>query len=179
MLTKIVKHFRDRRRHLREHRIKERAILRFASKHAVRQLVETGTYLGEMVEAMRGHFSRIYSIELSADLAVAAKKRFAHDTSVEIIQGDSGKVLERLVPKLDSKALFWLDGHYSGGVTALGDAVTPIQAELGHILASPLHHVILIDDARLFGSDPGYPTVESLKIGSRKLTREGDILVLE
>ena len=65
--------------------------------------------------------------------------------------------------RLDRPALFWLDGHYSAGITARGDRDTPVLDELRHILsAQEARHVIVIDDAREFGVDPGYPTAEEL-----------------
>jgi len=65
--------------------------------------------------------------------------------------------------RLQQPALFWLDGHYSGEVTAKGDKNTPIYEELTHIWNAPdLGHVILIDDARCFGREAGYPSLEEL-----------------
>ena len=48
-----------------------------------------------------------------------------------------------------------MDGHYSGGSTALSDV--PILAELAAVLGAPIDHVVLIDDARLFDGTDGYP----------------------
>ena len=84
--------------------------------------------------------------------------------NVELIQGDSGEELASLVTSLKGPALFWLDGHYSGGDTARGEEDTPIYKELGHILGcGETGHVIIIDDAHLFGVDPSYPTMEELE----------------
>jgi len=53
--------------------------------------------------------------------------------------------------------------NFSGGVTAQGEKDTPIYEELAHIFGSRENrHVIIIDDARLFGTDPAYPTIEAL-----------------
>ncbi|MCZ7616643.1 MAG: hypothetical protein M5T52_24530 [Ignavibacteriaceae bacterium] len=82
---------------------------------------------------------------------------------MEIINGDSGKLLKQLVAKISDPAIFWLDGHYSGFETAKGDIETPIKQELGAILNSELNHIILIDDARLFIGQNDYPTIEELK----------------
>ncbi|MDB6079785.1 MAG: hypothetical protein JWO82_3532, partial [Akkermansiaceae bacterium] len=96
----------------------------------------------------------------------AAVQRFRSEPRIEILHGDSGKVLSELVPKLNGPALFWLDGHYSAGNTARGDKDTPVMEELGHIFARPeFKCVILIDDARLFEgkSDQVYPSVAEVK----------------
>lgn len=80
---------------------------------------------------------------------------------MEILYDDSGKLMPTIVTGLSSPALFWLDGHYSGGVTARGDMETPVSAELQAILASPIAgHVILIDDVRCFDGSHDYPHLD-------------------
>lgn len=134
-----------------------------ARKYGLRVLVETGTYRGDTIQALRNDFARIYSIELSPALFAQAQDRFRSAPNVELIHGDSGEKLADLMRRLDQPALFWLDGHYSAGITAKGDKITPIFEELGHIFSAPPRpHAIVIDDARLFGTDPGYPTLEEL-----------------
>jgi hypothetical protein len=145
------------------HIIKQRALKQMADQFRLTVLVETGTFHGAMVQAMKGVFDRIYSIELSASLAQRAMDRFAGQDQIEIIQGDSGVELEALMSRIDQPALFWLDGHYSAGETARGEKDTPIFEELKHIYSAPnLGHVVMIDDARCFGAEPSYPTLEEL-----------------
>ena len=165
------------------HVVKQRVIKRFAETYGLSILVETGTYQGVMVEAMKFHFDRIYSIELSNELYEKARLRFSSDKRIEIIHGDSGVQLGELVRKIDRPAVFWLDGHYSGGVTARGDKDTPIYEELSHIFSSQIiGHVVLIDDARCFGNSPAYPTVRELsefikkKRPDSKIEIEDDII---
>jgi hypothetical protein len=145
------------------HPVKQLAINEYKKKYAIRILVETGTYLGDMVEAQRKNFDTVFSIELSPELWRKAVERFDGYPSVKILQGDSGVVLHNIMPGMDKPALFWLDGHFSAGVTAKGDKDCPIFEELDAIFAySQQPHVLLIDDARLFIGQGDYPTVESL-----------------
>ncbi len=147
-----------------KHADKQKAIASLADFYKIEYFVESGTYMGDMIEAMKPRFKKLYSIELDQKLYEAAVKRFSSDDNVEIIQGDSGEKISEIMPKLDKPTIFWLDGHYSGGVTALGSEETPIFSELDHIMSYPVRgHVILIDDARLFGTDPSYPTVNAVK----------------
>lgn len=141
------------------HMIKQRMILDALSQFRPRIMVETGTLLGDMVEAMKSKFARIYSIEISPELARKAQQRFAGDTHVEIIENDSAIALRDLIPALPEPALFWLDGHYSGGNTGKGEKETPVMEEIETILSSPLPHVVLVDDARCFGTEKDYPTL--------------------
>jgi len=146
------------------HIIKQRAIKEYAARYGCKIFVETGTFLGDMVEAMKDVFTQIYSIELSNELCNDARLRFKGLSHIEIISGDSGDEIKNLICKIHEPALFWLDGHYSGGPTARGKKDTPIFEELTHILKAPSEnkHVIIIDDARCFGKDPSYPTLEEL-----------------
>ncbi len=145
------------------HIVKQHTVRSFAERFGLKVLIETGTYHGDMVEAMKGHFSQIYSIELSKELYEKANKRFAGEKKIKLIHGDSGIELGKLIGRLDQPALFWLDGHYSAGETAKGDKDTPIYEELTHIFNTPHGgHVIIIDDARYFGKDPAYPSIEAL-----------------
>jgi len=144
--------------------IKRRVIRAYAKEFGLRVFVETGTYRGETVEAMKDLFDRIISIEIGRELFEKAKERFSFAKHIEIIHGDSGEELGNVMMKLGQPALFYLDGHYSGGDTARGRKDTPIYEELDHILkSSETRHVIIIDDARCFGSEPGYPSLAELK----------------
>lgn len=144
------------------HIVKQNAIKEYGQAFSISTLVETGTYLGEMVEAQLPNFKEIYSIELSEKLYRKASKKFKGQSNVHLLQGDSGKVMRQITSKLKSPALFWLDGHYSGGITALGDKECPVIEELNIITSDNIPHVILIDDARLFVGANDYPKVEDI-----------------
>ena len=146
------------------HLIKQRVLRSYAKWYGISVLVETGTFMGDMVEAIQRHFGRVFSIELSPELYRRAHERFATCQNVQILQGDSTAVLPKVLEQIREPALFWLDGHYSEGITALGERETPILAELDHILRhSVKEHVILIDDARCFNGTHDYPTLSELK----------------
>ena len=144
------------------HIVKQMAIEECLRKFQTEILVETGTYLGDMVEAQRDHFKKIYSIELSEKLFNKATKRFKGHLHIKILHGDSGIVLNKLMNEIDKPSLFWLDGHYSHGVTAKGEKECPVPEELKAIFKSSLPHIILIDDARLFNGTHDYPTIEQI-----------------
>ncbi len=146
------------------HAIKQRTLWMLARRFRTRIFVETGTYRGNMLEALKYRFDQLYSIELSQPLHEAARQRFQGDRQIRLLQGDSGEVLPTVIAELQEPALFWLDGHYSEGVTAKGSKETPIQEELEHIFGSKVSgHVVVIDDARCFGSEPDYPTLEQVR----------------
>jgi hypothetical protein len=146
------------------HLLKQEILRGYIEKYELKLMVETGTYFGDMVDALRKSLTRIYSIELSEYLATEAQERFKACDNVIILQGDSGREIEKVIQKLTLPTLFWLDGHYSAGITDKGENETPILAELAHIFNAPdIRHVILIDDARAFGKIPDYPTLNALE----------------
>jgi len=151
------------------HDYKKQVVSSYGS--GVRVLIETGTYYGEMVEAQMDNFDRIISIELSERLYKKAVDKFRGVKNVVILNGDSGKLLPSIVKTLHEPVIFWLDGHYSGGVTAKGSKETPIREELACILNHHIKHVILIDDARCFGKGD-YPTLEEIQAVKGKYSYE-------
>jgi hypothetical protein len=144
------------------HIIKQMAISQYQKDNHIQVFVETGTYFGAMVEAQLDNFQNIYSIELSEELYQRAFKKFKRHSKIKIMQGDSGKVLQTLVPSINERAIFWLDGHYSAGVTAKGDVECPVYEELNAIFKSSLNHILLIDDARCFNGQGDYPSFQKL-----------------
>ena len=143
---------------------KQTLITRKARELGLKVFVETGTYLGEMIEAQRPHFNKIISIELNTELFRAARTKYSGEPQIQLFQGDSGIVLHDAVKELDEPALFWLDAHYSRGDTAGGDADAPILKELSCLTArNQPRDTILIDDARLFGPKSGYPKLKVIR----------------
>ena len=143
--------------------LKAQIIRDYATKWKLRTFVETGAFFGDMIDLLRDQFDALITIELDSKLAAKAKQRFKDSSKVRVVEGDSGQELSKILATLNEPALFWLDGHYSGGVTAKGNVDTPIVAELTHLFSTkPNNHVILIDDARLFGTAAGYPSLEQI-----------------
>lgn len=146
------------------HIVKQQTLKMYAKKYNLKILIESGTFWGDMIEATRENFDKLITIELSKKFHKLALKRFKNDKKVEFIWGDSGVEIEKVLKKLNQPALFWLDGHFSAGMTQMGLTETPIFKELNHIAhAKRLNHVILIDDARQFGHHPDYPKMETLE----------------
>lgn len=146
------------------HLIKQRVIKNYQKKYDPLIFVETGTYLGMMVNAVKNNFQKIYTIELDKNLYNNAKRKFAIFRHIKVINGDSSKVLPRLLENIKKPCLFWLDAHFSKGITARGIKQTPIENELNAIINHKIkNHVILIDDANAFTGKNDYPSQKFLK----------------
>jgi hypothetical protein len=123
--------------------------------------------MGNMVNAMKKRFRKVYSIELDKTLWQNAVTRFRDDGNVEILQGDSGTELRAVLRRISQPAAFWLDGHSSGDITAKGDKDTPVVQELlaikEHMAANRIKDVIMIDDANLFTGENDYPSMREMQ----------------
>jgi hypothetical protein len=170
------------------HLLKQRTVRDYAQRYGLRVLVETGTYYGEMVAAMKDRFAEIYSVEFDSALAQRVAKKFSRWPHVHILEGDSQKVVPELLKTLQQPALFWLDAGYYGWAGLQGDKqrlTSEFEAILRHSIPGhsiqghsiPGHsnqghsiqghsirqHVILMDDARGLNGQNGSLTVAELK----------------
>ena len=113
--------------------------------------IETGTYLGDTTYNAATLFKHVHTIELGDDLYHAAHERFKDNSNVFVYHGDSVTVLQKIIPTLKGKFLFWLDAHHSGGITA-GAERDPLFDEIKSIETSGITNaIILVDDIRGWG----------------------------
>jgi len=142
---------------------KRQLIIQYAKDRGIKLFVETGTYYGETVEAVRDYFDEIWSVEISNNLYSLAAQKFNHHPHIHIIEGDSSIILPDILKKINDPCLFWLDGHFSGGDTSRGKEDSPVKEELKYILDhDQLNHVLLLDDVSDFSGHNGYPTIEEV-----------------
>lgn len=145
------------------HAIKQNTIKNYNKNKKYKYFIETGTFLGDMLEALQYDFDTLYSCELVPFIYELAKTRFKNSKNIKLFLGDSTYALPQMIAEVNAPAIFWLDGHYSGGDTGWSDvnAGCPIYDEVAAIFASPYEHTIIIDDARCFNGDAiGYPVLE-------------------
>jgi hypothetical protein len=142
---------------------KFRAIKAAQRNFKAKCFIETGTYLGVTTRRCAPHFEQVYTIELDPDLAQKAKEFLAPCKNVSVLEGDAVKILPEVLEREIKDVLIFLDGHFSGGVTACGDLPEPAIEEL-KIISRYKEKIagILIDDFRLFGTEAGFPSKSAL-----------------
>lgn len=118
--------------------------------------IETGTYLGAGTRRLARIFPKVDTIEVQESLAAGARSELANLRHVTVHAGSSRDVLPKLVDAA-TPALYWLDGHWSGGMTGGAEDQCPVLAEVEAIAAGHPDDAILIDDARLFLAPPPPP----------------------
>lgn len=141
--------------------------------------IETGTFKGDSLAAVRPYFRELHSCELSPDLHRAAVERFRDDQAVHCHAGSSGELLSMLAATTVGRpTLFWLDAHWCAAEHAAGaESQCPLLDELQAI--TPLHadSVVWIDDARYFQAPPpaplqtrGWPSFQQVLDALRRLS---------
>ncbi|MBI1327698.1 MAG: hypothetical protein GC136_08665 [Alphaproteobacteria bacterium] len=158
--------------------VKRLEIINEIKAHGIRNFVETGTYLGMTTSLVAAHVDKVWTIEVSERLYGLNKQVYADIPNIEFLLGGSEDVLPQIVPQIQGNTLYWLDGHFSAGITGMTDVETPIMKEV-ETIAKHNHKgrcVLLIDDIRCFNGTHDYPTLDALK---NKLTALGyqDIIV--
>ena len=167
--------------------VKQNVFLKYGVKGA--SWVETGTFLGTTTHYLSNLSHHVYSIEPVQSLYIDACKRF-EGRNVSLFNDTSENVLPSLLPKLNGDINFWLDGHYSAGITFKGDKDCPVVDELSAIEANFDNFEkisILIDDVRLFllseSEHSDYPSIDYLVDWARKMNMrwriEHDIFIMQ
>ncbi|NJN11920.1 MAG: hypothetical protein HC836_29320 [Richelia sp. RM2_1_2] len=126
--------------------------------------IETGTYLGVTTRRCAPFFEKVYTIELDKELASKAASFLKPKKNIQVLQGDALDILpELLSQEIVNNCLIFLDGHFSGGVTACGSLPEPAIEEL-KIIAKYKNKInaVIIDDFRLFGTETGFPSKTNL-----------------
>ena len=148
---------------------KRRLLLSYADRYDV--VVETGTYFGVTTALLAEAYKRVYTVEIDKTLFDVNAERFKGAGNVTCLHGDSARLLPKILADLRTPAVFWLDAHYTGGITSKSDKNTPVLDELACIFAHEVKtHLILIDDARWFVGRNNYPSVRKLHAQVRNTT---------
>ena len=151
--------------------MKYSVLRRVGRRTGARWLIETGTFLGVTAARCARVFDRVITIELDADLAHRARTYLQRFRNVEVLEGDAAQLLPAIVARDEMReAVVFLDGHFSGGNTALGDVPEPAIAEL-QILAQSADRIcgIVVDDFRLFGTEASFPSKADLISAAERL----------
>lgn len=116
--------------------------------------VETGTFFGETITKIEPFFQSLHTIEIKYDLYLRAFTAYKGN-KIKFHLGDSSTKIKEVCNLLKTDTLFFLDGHWSAGITGKGEKDCPLYEELENIVNHCKYNcIIIIDDVRLFGKGP-------------------------
>jgi hypothetical protein len=148
-------------------------------KTGARMMIESGTYRGVTAARCARLFEKDYTIELDKDLAAGATEYLRGCANVEVIQGDALVELPRILARSEvHDLLVFLDGHFSGGETAMGDLAEPAVEEIKALGAfRDKVRAVVVDDFRSFGVEKGWPSKSSLIQSFERHLGDMDLIV--
>lgn len=136
----------------------ETLAIRLREKYKLNIFIETGTYSGFSSLWAAHHGFIVHTIELSKDRWEGLETAFHSEHNIHFYRGDSKDILPTILEKVEEPALIFLDAHYGqdrgGGM--------PLMGEIEAIKNCPLRHIVMVDDARLFGVGRDWPTKEQV-----------------
>lgn len=126
-------------------------------------LVETGTHVAKSAIWASDWFKQVYSVEAVSHYYQRSLMNVMQSgkNNIKLYHGNSIDVLPVVLKQLFEPAVFWLDAHWSRDLEGNKPSVVcPVLEEINIIKQSNFNHVILVDDARLFDNEPGWPSLD-------------------
>jgi hypothetical protein len=137
--------------------IPEKLTLKLRDLTGARSFVETGTFRGDTALWGSGHFDSVFTIEHDRERYRSAAIRLMNVKNIHLFHGDSRFILPLVLSHVKTKAIFWLDAHWT--LEGTPDIQCPLLRELELITRRPPGDIILIDDANYFMEPPPLPEI--------------------
>ena len=133
--------------------------------------VETGTAYGQSLQEIFPYFDKIFTVEISEDLWTWLHPQIEDIKHIQHVLGDSLIEMPKFLDTLgeDEKVFFWLDAHWSQGLSSKNEFDVPLIQECQIIDEKYKGDtaVVAIDDLRMFetniNEDWSDITVDSVK----------------
>lgn len=146
--------------------VKRQIISSLIHNYKLKIFIESGTYLGDTAIYVSKFVNKVITVEVDNFLFNRAKKRIKKRRNIIVIEGDSGREFLKILPELTDSSLFFLDGHYSGGISGMTSKyLCPLEEELSIIEKFKYLNssIVVIDDARELGVTEGYPSIVQIE----------------
>lgn len=163
--------------------IPEQLALDYKVWYKLQTFVETGTFQGRTTKWAGLNFFRVHTVDVHIDYLKQAQAA-CQLLPVAFYHGRSEVMLQTIISRLDRPTLFWLDAHWSADLAYQQlDIVCPVLEEIEVInqRCNKQRHVVMIDDARLFGVERGWPSqkavIDALAKGGREVSINQDVII--
>lgn len=137
--------------------VHETLALELREKYGINIFIETGTHSGfSSLWAAHNGFV-VHTVEVSNDRWENLAFAFRNEPEIHFYRGDSRTILPTILEEVKEPAIIFLDAHFAQSVSG-----TPIMDEIKAIKNCPVKHIIMIDDARLFGVGKDWPIIQNV-----------------
>ena len=141
--------------------VKQKILLNHSINNAL--WIESGTYIGDTTGFLARNFPNVHTIEPSNECLKIAKRNLTRLKNIYFHDGTSEERLNDILKNLSGNVCFWLDGHFSDGITFCGKNHCPLFDELDIISKNISRFekiVIFIDDVSAgFTLKESYPDI--------------------
>lgn len=139
--------------------------------------IETGTYLGLTARLLARFCNDVTTFEISESVYVFAKKWNSKLKNIKFVNESSdGEGFTAAIRQSSRPIFFWLDAHYSGGITGGNSNEQPLRREIETICGTSTGRsfLALVDDANVFDVDKSYPSISEIE---EIVARNSDLLL--
>ena len=126
----------------------QKEVLRLRDQFKITWAIETGSCLYYTSVWLAEHFREVDTIEVNRIYYDLASGKLPKRERVFAWQGDSAKILDKILQQSNAMPLIFLDAHWG--------RVCPLKKELALIAASGKKPVIVIHDFKVPGKDFGF-----------------------
>jgi len=116
--------------------------------------IETGTAYGQTLQEVQPYFEKIFTVEISEKLWEWLQPQIQQFENVDHVLGDSLIEIPKFLDSLteEDKVFFWLDAHWSQGLSGKNHLDVPLIEECVIIDEQYKADVglVVIDDVRMF-----------------------------
>jgi len=105
--------------------------------YSIKNIVETGTWIGGTTQALSTMAEHVYTIEINKEFYDTAKTNLNRYSNITQYLGSSVNILPYIFPLLNYPTFFYLDAHWGG---------TPLLTEIDLIAKAVPNPVIMIHD---------------------------------
>lgn len=127
-----------------------------SKKYKLKVLIETGTFAGESALWAEGEGFIVHTVEVSKDRWENLDNTFSGKENIHLYRGNSTVMLEEILGELKKPALIFLDAH-----SLDLNHEPPVLKEIEVIGKCKTKHIVMIDDARLFGMG-NWPIIQTV-----------------
>lgn len=120
-------------------------------KFNIKNIFETGTYMGNTTLVLSELVENVYTVEYNATYFEQAKEKLKNCNNVHMNLGNSPEVMDKLLPTLNGNTLFFLDAHWYS-YCPLIDEIKIIDKH------GKKDAVLILHDFKVPGKDFGYDT---------------------